>query len=114
MLLLFSFPFIFGRAQLVVVSFQRYIREFQVAQERAKAAQRDAELAEQRRIDSYNASRAGRAEAAAKAKAEDDAIKEARCVRRPCTCIAALCWRVCFALHKTTMADALPILAPLV
>jgi hypothetical protein len=57
---------------------QRYIDEFRVAQERARTAARDAELAEQRRIEAYNASRAGRAEAVAKAKAEDEAAKEAR------------------------------------
>ncbi len=57
---------------------QKYIDDFKVTQDRAKAAQREAELEEQRRIAAYNASRSGRAEIAAKAKAEDDAIKEAR------------------------------------
>jgi hypothetical protein len=57
---------------------QRYIDEFRVAQERAKEAQREADQAEERRIAAYNASRSGREQAVAKAKADDDAAKEAR------------------------------------
>lgn len=74
---------------------QRYIDEFRIAQERAKAAAREAELAEQRRIEAYNASRAGRAEAVAKAKAEDDAAKETRCVCSPCVLVCMSCPCVC-------------------
>jgi hypothetical protein len=76
---------------------QRYIDEFRIAQERAKAAAREAELAEQRRIEAYNASRAGRAEAVAKAKAEDDAAKETRWV---CVLVCMSCLCVCVVFVK--------------
>lgn len=56
---------------------KRFIKEFQETQDRYRQAQREAELEEERRIQAYNASRAGRAERVAAAKAEEDAAKEA-------------------------------------